>query len=463
MAMPGLARLGTILGRFVRNFAASLCLILPVPVRRSWFRIGPGQAVLMMALAILTQVGCHYVDEGGGVLWTYGLGDLGTGYLIALLGCWIAARIAEPAEGVAAIAVLVFGADTWLGPMLVAGSAAVQQLPERTVEWASVGWYWMGLVWYVAALFRAVWVAAGRIRSWRLGAGWACVAAGLIAPSWTVFPVELWYPAQTGEAETVPSINVEDTFSRQPGLVAHALAAIEPSRSGGGSLYFLGFASYAGQDVFLKEGRSAKALFDERFGTRGRSLLLVNNPKTVDDTPIASVHNLAAALHGLAKRMDVEHDILFLYLTSHGSREELAVQFQPLWLNDLTPEGLRRMLDDAGIRWRVIAISSCYSGSFIPALKDPQTVIMTAASADRTSFGCSNENDFTYFGEALIGQALRQQRSFIEAFHTAAGTIAEREKREGLTPSQPQIFVGDAMPDRLSALEKDLQAVQPGD
>ena len=82
-----------------------------------------------------------------------------------------------------------------------------------------------------------------------------------------------------------------------------------------------------------------------------------------------------------------------------------------------------------------------------------RTLILTAAAADRTSFGCSSENDFTYFGDAFINTALRRQRSFVAAFDEAKEIIARREATEKLTPSEPQIYLGDAMKAKLPELE----------
>lgn len=73
-------------------------------------------------------------------------------------------------------------------------------------------------------------------------------------------------------------------------------------------------------------------------------------------------------------------------------------------------------------------ISACYSGGFIPALKDERTLIMTASEANKVSFGCSEEADFTYFGNALFAQALNQTDDLQKAFALARQYVAEREK-----------------------------------
>ena len=105
--------------------------------------------------------------------------------------------------------------------------------------------------------------------------------------------------------------------------------------------------------------------------------------------------------------MDRDEDILFLFLTSHGRPRPVLDRVLPAPLADLTPAELRKMLDDAGIRNRVIVVSSCYSGSFVEALRDDDSLVITASAKDRNSFGCSNEADFTYFGKAFFDEALR--------------------------------------------------------
>jgi hypothetical protein len=251
-------------------------------------------------------------------------------------------------------------------------------------------------------------------------------------------------------------VDREQTLSEQPKLLAASLAGLRPQRPGVVDLYFVAFAGTSTQDVFMKEVRSAQGVFDQRFDTRGRSLLLVNNPRTVTELPVASNDNLRAALAGVAGKMNVEEDILFLYLTSHGGKHVFSVHFPELGLADLSDTELRAILDRSGIKWRVLVISACYSGSFVDALKNEHTLILTAAAANKTSFGCSNENDFTYFGDAYINTALRRDFSFVTAFDQARRIIAAREKEDHLTPSQPQIYVGKAMKAKLQQLEQRL-------
>lgn len=257
------------------------------------------------------------------------------------------------------------------------------------------------------------------------------------------------------------ALNVEKIYYKQFRLIGQAARALANQRPGIPDLYFIGFAGDASQDVFLREMRSVRTLFDERFDTRNRSIMLINNAATVETIPLANTHNLLAALDQVATRMDREEDVLFLFLTTHGTPGILAVNFDPLQLNDLTALDLRSLLDRAEIKWRVIVVSACYSGSFIDTLKDENTLIVTAARKDRVSFGCSHENDFTYFGRAYFDKALRTTYSFIDAFDAARKTVNTWEVEEELTPSMPQIFIGEDIRPKLAEIEQRLRLLQP--
>jgi hypothetical protein len=116
------------------------------------------------------------------------------------------------------------------------------------------------------------------------------------------------------------------------------------------------------------------------------------------------------------------------------------------------------MLHDSGIKWKVIVISACFSGGFVEPLRDDNTLVITAADAFNSSFGCSFDSDYTWFSEALYNEALRETFSFAEAFDAAKKAVRERERAEGFPPSNPQIAMGDAMRKKLAALEKRLAA-----
>src|SRR5262249_34673545 len=81
----------------------------------------------------------------------------------------------------------------------------------------------------------------------------------------------------------------------------------------------------------------------------------------------------------------------------------------------------------------------------IDALKSETTAVITAADAGHSSFGCEDDRELTWFGEAFLKDALPHSASLEDAFNKAAGLIAHREEQEHQTHSNPQIYVGSLM------------------
>ncbi len=267
------------------------------------------------------------------------------------------------------------------------------------------------------------------------------------------------YEDRKAEAESYLRNNLtqEDIFYRQPELLARELAAFQPQRPGVIDVFFIGMAGHGYQDVFKKEVDAVTQLMREKFDANGHTIRLINNRHTVATTPIASVTSLTASLKRTATVMDIDEDILVLFLTSHGSEaHRFSLDLYPLQFKDLDPLVLRKALDDSGIKYRVVVISACYSGGFVDALKDENTLVISASAPDRNSFGCSNENDWTYFGKAYFDEALRKTTSFTEAFALAKPVIEAREKKDDYTPSDPRIAEGAAIKIKLAALQTQL-------
>lgn len=271
----------------------------------------------------------------------------------------------------------------------------------------------------------------------------------------------VWHEANDQEADSSDSRRrlEENIFYEQPKILERELAAVQPGRRGVIDIYFIGIGGYADQDVFMKEINAVSRLFQERFGASGKTIRLVNNRKTLDISPVASVTSLRASLRRVAEVMDRDEDLLFLFLTSHGSTtHRFALDLWPLQLQELEPAKLRALLDESGIRNRVIIVSACYSGGFVDSLKDENSLVISASAVDKNSFGCSNEADWTYFGKAYFDEALRKTHSFVDAFEAAKPVIAEREKTEGYVASEPQIALGESIKPKLLKLTQQLDS-----
>ncbi|WP_165967481.1 C13 family peptidase [Luteimonas aestuarii] len=239
-----------------------------------------------------------------------------------------------------------------------------------------------------------------------------------------------------------------------------ALAAMPAQRPGAVDLYVVGFAGDGNEQVFGNEVAYLRTLMAQRHGNEGRTLVLANRPdaRRREDTPLATLDNLRHALAGIAATMDPEEDLLLVYLASHGTaRHQLAVGQPGLFETFLKPTQLRVALDDAGIPRRVVIVSACYSGGFIPALQDAGTIVLTAARHDRTSFGCGDTESATYFGRALLVEGMNRDGGLLDAFQYARRQVARREKMDRLTPSEPQMDVGSDALARLQAWEAGAQ------
>ena len=286
----------------------------------------------------------------------------------------------------------------------------------------------------------------------------ALLAAALILASpWVLellnLDTRLWVAEETEQGQDSDDADgAEALLYDQPARIAAAVARVKPSRPGRPGTYFVGFAGDGDPGVFRREAQFAADAFGARFGSLDRTVLLINDVDDRDSYPLASVTGLKQTLKVLASRMNPDEDVLVLFLTSHGSEDGLEVQNGSLPLAQLAPSELREALDESGIRWRVVVVSACYAGVFVDALKSETTAIVTAADAGHTSFGCQADRQLTWFGEAFLKDSLPGSPSLEAAFHKAASLIARREDAEHQIHSNPQLYVGGRMREKLAEL-----------
>jgi hypothetical protein len=324
---------------------------------------------------------------------------------------------------------------------------------------------WLPVLWLAAA--QAV-LLARTVRPWAPRWAMALMSCGLTAAAMAWPPDPMWYP-RPDEAAAASLAHEQrwltpEALAAQPTLLPAALTALAPQRPGVIDVYSITFAPYADEDVFRRESEMVDGVMRERFGAQGRSVQLVNHRATPHTLPWATRAHLEAAILAMAAQMDPREDLLFIHLTSHGGRGGvLASAFDPLVLDALDAAGLRRMLDDAGVQQRVLSVSACFSGSWIAALQSPATLVITAADAEHTSYGCGRGSPLTYFGRAMYDEALRRTHSFVDAHATARGVIDKREQEAGKSDgySNPQIVVGEAIREPLARLATQQQGSVP--
>jgi hypothetical protein len=264
----------------------------------------------------------------------------------------------------------------------------------------------------------------------------------------------LWLTdAEQNDQDADDAAEIEPVLYDQSARIAAAAERVTPSTGTPPAVFYVGFAGDGDQLIFKREAVFAQTVFGEHFGSGNRSLELINDVDDRDSFPLATVSGLTDALKLIAARMNTEEDVLVLTLTSHGSKDGLAVTNGSLPLLQLGPSELRQALDESGIKWRVIIVSACYSGVFLEPLQTDTTLIATASDADHSSFGCADDRDLTYFGEAFLKDSVPTTRTLEAAFKKASDLIQHRETAEHLEHSNPKIYVGPAIRQKLAPLE----------
>jgi hypothetical protein len=263
----------------------------------------------------------------------------------------------------------------------------------------------------------------------------------------------------------VACLSLGQASARDPGLAADerrlatALARLKPEQPGVVDAYVV-VAALDTDPVFDREAREAGRVIAGRFNARERTIVLAEDEGGDRANAAGTPANLAVTIARAAALMDKKEDVLVLYTTSHGSPHAgLNYNHAVYGSGVITPPQLAAMLAAGGIQNRLIILQACFSGQFVPALAAPRTVVATAASSTKSSFGCSADNDWTFFGHALINQAMRAPDTFIRQFRRAVVTIIGWEAKLGIAPSNPQISIGSDTGAWLAALDAQAGAV----
>ena len=426
-------------------------------------RVTPGILFWLLTMPLLVAIGAHRLYYDGEVAFfapALLFGWLGT--LVMAWASWLlvpvprAPALAGPPTAVHLLAMLLAQSLMLMAAGALVGLVIARGLPiepRALQEEAYRAAFSCLSLWTVAAQLRLVWRvgAASVLRRWIA----STVMLVSFAAHLLVDRPAFWYVTQASVAQSAaesPFELTQELIELQPQLLRDTLGAIKPGPSGGIHMFAITFAPYAAEDVFRRESALVAGVMQQRFAAADRTIQLVNSAGTASTWPWATPLNLKRAIGRMAEVMRLDRDVLFIHLTSHGARNgELSADLGPLSVEMVTPDALRAMLDEAGIRHSVISVSACYSGSWIAPLANPDTLVMTAADADHTSYGCGRGSELTYFGRAMFAEALQTTLSFEQAHAAARTVIDQREraagKRDGF--SNPQILVGERIRDRL--------------
>lgn len=237
-----------------------------------------------------------------------------------------------------------------------------------------------------------------------------------------------------------------------------ALRALAPQRAGVVDAYVVAIALDS-DPVFGREARAAGEVLRRRYGAIGRTIVLAGSDGAAPSAlPRGTPGTLAIALARIAELMSKSEDALILYATSHGAPFGLYYNDGDNGYGAISPNRLAAMLDQLGLRNRLLILNACHAGVFVPRLQSETSAIVAAASFDRTSFGCVAENDWTFFGDAMVNHALRTPQPLAAAFAQANNLVAGWEAQFQVRPSRPQLFIGTGTAGWLGALERRIPA-----
>lgn len=347
--------------------------------------------------------------------------------------------------------------------------------PAEITTWSiyakALGFFFLYLLWWggaVFALLRSL-AAERRFNLWRtFGLTLALILAASAMPYEPVFRGPK-FDIRTANYWEYIRASLNGSFARdkmppprrvnrvqvelsQPALLEEQISGLTPQVKGKTDIYAIGLAGSADQNVFVSELDGGLKSIARIFPLDGHVLRLANNFDTTATMPVASRQNFAAMVHAVARVMDRDEDILLLFMTSHGSDGGVSLYLPEAFSVSLSPTDVATVLDGEGIKNRIIIVSACYSGVFIKPLANEHTIVLTAADDKHPSFGCSNEREWTYFGDAFFNRNLRPGDNIEDSFRNAKITIAQWEVRDGAQQSNPQGYFGSALMKKLAPL-----------
>ena len=255
----------------------------------------------------------------------------------------------------------------------------------------------------------------------------------------------------------LPPQEAADDISR----MSDALAKLPAQRPGVVDTYVLSVSLW-NEPVFENEAKEAANVLARRYDAADRTIVLSagKGQGIARAFPVFSPSNFNAVLGRFGKLADPNEDLVVVFVTSHGSPDgTVAIQEKGRMAGGMRAPHLRQSLQQAGIKTKLLFVSACFSGNYILPFSNDDTVILTAAAADKTSFGCEPSRDWTYFGDAMFNHALRGGEGIMDAFNMARGIItkweddlhaqwqakpaAQRAKEQEPQPSNPQQNAGD--------------------
>ena len=240
-----------------------------------------------------------------------------------------------------------------------------------------------------------------------------------------------------------------DGKAKSDALLAAQITVAESAIGNGGParLIFAGFAMHSQSKAFRSDVLSAEKV--ALAADPSAVIFKLNNPALGQDPdwPFATAENIERVLRKIGSFARPQDKILVL-LATHGNVNALAVNFSNQSYPPLNADFLNRAMADLRGKPVMVVMSACHSGSFLPLLSGPSRILIAAAAADKSSFGCQFRSTNTYFIDALFNQPEFIEQSILQLMDKAKVDVDLRERKHKLSPSSlPEMAVGNAARD----------------
>lgn len=224
--------------------------------------------------------------------------------------------------------------------------------------------------------------------------------------------------------------------AQHAGTVASTSTAAAPQR-----MFVFSWGMF-GDPVFDRDVVTFNRAFSAAYGAPTQAWMFGANARQLTRP---TIENTSLALSNMAQQARDGEDLVVVMLTSHGSPDVVALQTdQGGPIVSVNADQLAGLLAPLRNDLQILILQSCFSGSLIDELQSPNRIIMTAAAADRSTFGCNPDSDNTWFIKSL-NRAMAQGGSWQQVFATTQNLVATDEAAQGVRPSNPQSFVGGNM------------------
>jgi Peptidase C13 family len=225
-------------------------------------------------------------------------------------------------------------------------------------------------------------------------------------------------------------------------LRAQLAQAQQAPPSPAGRIIFAGFAMHSQSKAFRGDVLSTEVWV--RKIDPSAVVFKLNNPVVGQDAdwPFATAENVTAVLKKVAELARPQDKVVVLFST-HGGVDALSINFADKHYPHLSARWLNERLGGLRGHPTLLLLSACYSGSFVAPMRSPSRIILTAAAADRSSFGCDFGSSNTFFIDALLNQDQGKEKSLVQLMGAAQVDIDKRERDLDLKPpSLPQSAYG---------------------